>query len=103
MQHEGMCMENTMSGMCYRFSQGSTISKITYPFKIIYSVERKANTVDFVLFSDAVHLNNLNYQLTPSIILEIVQWRKKEGKECKIIYIKYMITSLFVQIICCII
>ena len=32
------------------------------------------------------HLNNFNYQLTPSIILEIVKWRKETGRDCKIIF-----------------
>jgi glycosyltransferase involved in cell wall biosynthesis len=35
---------------------------------------------------DVCHLNNFNYQLTPSIILEIVKWRKNEGRECRIVY-----------------
>lgn len=106
MQHEGMCMENTMNVYTKEmdFHTGSTISKITYPFKIIYSVEaRKKIRLILDEFSpDVVHLNNFNYQLTPSIILEIVQWRKKEGKNVKL-FIRHMITSLFVQIICCII
>ena len=29
---------------------------------------------------DVCHLNNFNYQLTPSIILEIVKWRKETGR-----------------------
>ena len=35
---------------------------------------------------DVCHLNNFNFQLTPSIILEIVKWRKQNGKKCKILY-----------------
>ena len=35
---------------------------------------------------DVCHLNNFNYQLTPSIILEIVKWRKETGRQCKIIF-----------------
>ena len=35
---------------------------------------------------DVCHLNNFNYQLTPSIILEIVKWRKETGRDCKIIF-----------------
>ena len=33
-----------------------------------------------------VHLNNFNYQLTPSIILEVVKWRKETSRECKILF-----------------
>ena len=32
------------------------------------------------------HLNNFNYQLTPSIILGIKKWSKETGNKCKIIY-----------------
>ena len=35
---------------------------------------------------DVCHLNNFNYQLTPSVILEIVKYRRETGRECKIIY-----------------
>ena len=35
---------------------------------------------------DVCHLNNFNYQLTPSVILEIVQWRKKTEHNCRIIF-----------------
>ena len=35
---------------------------------------------------DVCHLNNFNYQLTPSMILEIVKWRKETGKDCKIVF-----------------
>lgn len=56
---------------------GNIISKLLYPFKIIYSVEAKRAIrrvlVDFK--PDVVHLNNINFQLTPSIIKEV----KKNG------------------------
>ena len=34
---------------------------------------------------DVCHLNNFNYQLTPSILLEIAKW-KKEGHPCRVIF-----------------
>jgi glycosyltransferase involved in cell wall biosynthesis len=46
---------------------------LTYPFKIIYSFEAKTQ-IRKVLDNfkpDVVHLNNINFQLTPSIIYEI--------------------------------
>lgn len=50
-----------------------SINYITYPFKIIYSVNARKQIrkvlEDFK--PDVVHLNNFNYQLTPSIIYEI--------------------------------
>lgn len=35
---------------------------------------------------DVCHVNNFNYQLTPSILLEINRWRKKTGRRCPIVY-----------------
>lgn len=40
-------------------------------------------------------MNNFNYQLTPSIILEICKWKKQSGHQCKIIY-----TAHDYQLIC---
>lgn len=55
------------------FHNASVLSNITYPFKIIYSVEaRKKMRIVLEDFQpDVVHLNNINFQLTPSIIYEI--------------------------------
>ena len=51
----------------------ASLKYLTYPFRIIYS-RRAAKKIRAVIESfkpDAVHLNNFNYQLTPSIIYEI--------------------------------
>ena len=90
MEHEGRCVGNRVnaytSGM--DFHGGSKLSKLTYPIKTIYSKEARVQLrkvlVDFK--PDVCHLNNFNYQLTPSIILEIVKWRKETGRDCKIIF-----------------
>lgn len=70
------------------FHNGSMLSKITYPFKTIYSIEarKKIRLVLDDFQPDVVHLNNFNYQLTPSVILEIVKWRKNNKKNCKIVF-----------------
>ncbi|MDF2484871.1 MAG: hypothetical protein K0R46_1039 [Herbinix sp.] len=49
------------------------IKKIIYPIHIIYSLEakRKIRNVILKFKPDIVHLNNINFQLTPSIIEEI--------------------------------
>lgn len=49
------------------------LQKLLYPFKIIYSKEarRKIRAVLEDFQPDVVHLNNFNFQLTPSIIYEI--------------------------------
>lgn len=58
------------------------------PFRIIYSREarKKIRAVLDDFQPDVVHLNNIQYHLTPSIILETNKWRKETKKECKIIY-----------------
>ncbi len=54
-----------------------SLKKFMYPFKIIYSIEaRKRIRKVLDNFSpDIVHLNNINFQITPSIIDEI--YKKK--------------------------
>ena len=46
------------------------IQKVLYPFKIIYSREarKKIGVIIRNFQPDIVHLNNFNFQLTPSII-----------------------------------
>ena len=70
------------------FHNGGILSKITYAFKTIYSIEarKKIRLVLDDFQPDVVHLNNFNYQLTPSIILEIVEWRKENKRDCKIVF-----------------
>ena len=67
---------------------GGKLSKLLYPFKIIYSVEARI-AIRKVLddFSpDVVHLNNFNFQITPSVIFEIRKYEKQSGKKIKIIF-----------------
>lgn len=53
------------------------ISRFLYPFKIIYSLEAKRKIARVIddFKPDIVHMNNINFQLTPSIIYAI----KKKG------------------------
>lgn len=48
----------------------SKFKKLLYPFKIIYSFEakRKIKKIIKQFKPDIIHLNNINFQLTPSII-----------------------------------
>lgn len=69
------------------FSRG--ISKnLKAPFRIIYSSEarKKIRAVLGKFNPDIVHLNNIQFHLTPSIILEVNKYRKDTGKNIKIIY-----------------
>ena len=70
------------------FHGGSKLKKLLYPLKTIYSAEarRKIRLVLEDFQPDVCHLNNFNYQLTPSIILEIRKWEKQSGHPCRILY-----------------
>ena len=90
MEHEGRCVGNAVNAYTtdMDFHGGSILSKVTYPIKTIYNLEarKKIRLVLDNFQPDVVHLNNFNYQLTPSIILEIVKWRQSMGKTCKIVF-----------------
>ena len=89
MEHEGRIVGNHAeiytSNMDFHTGK---LSKLMYPFKIIYSKEayKKISLVLDDFNPDVVHLNNFNFQLTPSIIYAIRDWEKKNKKRIKIIY-----------------
>ncbi len=90
MDHErrivGNHVESYTSNM--DFHGGSKLSKLTYPLKTIYSKEarQKIRLVLDDFQPDICHLNNFNYQLTPSILLEIRKWEKQSSHPVKIVY-----------------
>ena len=90
MEHEGRCVGNAVNAYTDNmdFHGGSKLSKLTYPIKSIYSSEarKKMHIVLNDFQPDVVHLNNFNYQLTPSVILEIRLWKKVTGHKCKIVF-----------------
>ncbi len=67
------------------------------PFRIIYSTEarKKIKKVLYEFQPDVVHMNNIQFHLTPSIILEIEKYRRKTGRKVKIVY-----TAHDYQLIC---
>lgn len=99
MEHEGRCVGNHAEAYTsdMDFHRGSMLSKISYPLKTIYSSEARKQLRKVLddFHPDACHLNNFNYQLTPSIILEIVKWRKQKHKQCKVI-----LTAHDYQLVC---
>lgn len=99
MEHEGRCVGNRVNAYTsdMDFHGGSAISKLTYPVKTIYSSEarKKIRLVLDDFEPDVCHLNNFNYQLTPSVILEIEKWKKETGKACRIVF-----TAHDYQLIC---
>lgn len=78
------------------FHTGKT-EKILYPFRIIYSktARRKLRCVLEDFAPDVIHLNNFNFQLTPSIIYEIKKYEKDSKKKVKILY-----TAHDTQLVC---
>ncbi len=70
------------------FHGGSRISKLFYPFKTIYSSDAKKKMLAVLkdFNPDVVHLNNFNYQLTPSVIYAVEKYRKASKRKVKIIY-----------------
>ena len=99
MEHEGRIVGNRVGAYTSNmdFHGGSKLSKLLYPIKTIYSAEarKKIRMVLEDFQPDVCHLNNFNYQLTPSIILEIRKWERQSGHKCKILF-----TAHDYQLIC---
>ena len=70
---------------------------LTAPLRIIYSAEarKKITRVLYDFEPDAVHLNNIQFHLTPSIILAVEAYRKKTGRKVRLVY-----TAHDYQLIC---
>lgn len=90
MEHEGRCVGNRVNAYTadMDFHGASKLDKLTYPVRTIYSAQarRKLRLVLEDFQPHVCHLNNFNYQLTPSIILEIVKWRKETRRDCRIVF-----------------
>ena len=99
MEHEGRIVSNSAEQYTGNvdFHTTSKLKQLTYPLKTVYSSEAKKK-IGIVLNSfqpDVVHLNNFNYQLTPSIIYAVKEYEKKSNKRVKILY-----TAHDYQLIC---
>lgn len=99
MEHEGRCVGNSADAYTsdMDFHGGSRLEKLAYPIKTVYSREtaKKMTLVLEKFQPDVVHLNNFNYQLTPTVITATEKWRKKSGKQCRIVF-----TAHDYQLIC---
>lgn len=86
MEHDGRCVGNRVNAYTsdMDFHGGSIFAKLTYPIKTIYSSEARKQIREVLddFKPDVCHINNFNYQLTPSIILEIKKW----NKNCRIVF-----------------
>lgn len=89
MEHEGRIVGNAVDSYTSNmdFHTGK-LQKLMYPFKIIYSTEarKKIRRVLEDFRPDVVHLNNINFQITPSIIDEIRGFDKNKTKKVVIVY-----------------
>ena len=98
MEHEGRIVGNRAEIYTGNMDfHSGKLDKLLYPFKIIYSSEA-ANKIRKVLEDfkpDVVHLNNFNFQLTPSIIYAVRKYEKAHQKEVRLIY-----TAHDTQLVC---
>ena len=89
MEHTGRIVGNRVESYTsdMDFHEGG-LRKLLYPFKIIYSMEarKKLRPVLFDFMPDVVHLNNINFQLSPSVIDEVRAYEKKSGKPVRIVF-----------------
>lgn len=67
---------------------GGVKKNLKAPLRIVYNrqARKEIRKVLDDFKPDIVHLNNIQFHLTPSIILETDAWRKQNRKDCKIIY-----------------
>lgn len=77
--------------------QNGIMKNLAAPISIIYSREARKQIRKVLddFQPDVVHLNNIQFHLTPSIILETERYRKSTGSNLKIIY-----TAHDYQLIC---
>jgi len=88
MEHKDRIVSNSANAYTSNMDfHSSKFAKILYPFKVIYSMEarKKIREVLEVFKPDVVHLNNFNFQLTTSIIVEIRKYEKETSRKVKII------------------
>ncbi len=89
MEHEGRIVGNHAESYTSDMDfHSGRLAGLLYPFKIIYSKEarRKIRQVLDDFQPDAVHLNNFNFQLTPSVLYEIDKYRRDIGNKVKIVF-----------------
>lgn len=89
MEHEGRIVGNHAESYTSNmdFHTGK-LQKLLYPFKILYSSEarKKIRVVLEDFAPDVVHLNNINFQITPAILYEIRDFEKKSKNKIKVVF-----------------
>ncbi len=98
LENEKNILSNSAGAYVSDLDFGSGIRKnLSAPFRIIYSREarKKIRRVLDSFSPDILHLNNIQFHLTPSIILEAQKYREETKKDLRIIY-----TAHDYQLIC---
>ena len=98
MEHEGRIVGNDIHEYTQDMDFHQTgLGRLLYPFKILYSREAKKKIAKVLedFKPDVVHVNNFNFQLTPSILYGIKDYAKKSKKHIPIIF-----TAHDYQLIC---
>ena len=89
MEHAGRVVGNRVESYTSDMDfHGGGLKKLLYPLHIIYSTEakRKIRLVLEDFQPDVVHLNNINFQLTPSVIYAVRDYEKKCGRHIRLVY-----------------
>ena len=73
---------------CIDYHTDNLKDKLSSAVGTVYSAEAKRKMREMLVRfqPDVVHLNNFNYQLTPSVIEAVAEWRWKNKRKCRIIY-----------------
>ncbi|MBQ9612132.1 MAG: glycosyltransferase [Lachnospiraceae bacterium] len=88
MEHEGRIVGNRVNAYTADVNfHKKSLAQLTYPIKILYSTEarKKIRLVLDDMQPDVVHLNNINFQITPSIIDEIRLYERQTGRKVRVI------------------
>ena len=97
MEHPDNCVGNALGLYTSNmdFHGGSLLKKLGYPLRVIRSREAQEKMGKLLehFQPDVVHINNFNYQLTPSILVAAQKYRKK--RPLRIVY-----TAHDVQLVC---
>lgn len=89
MEHKGRIVGNKVNAYTadMDFHSGK-LDKLLYPFKIIYSFDARKQIRKVLdnMQPDVVHMNNINFQITPSIIDEIKKYEKQNGRKVRLVF-----------------
>ncbi|MBO5522025.1 MAG: glycosyltransferase [Eubacterium sp.] len=88
MEHQGRIVGNRVDSYTEDVDfHRRSLAQLTYPLRILYSREarKKIRLVLDDMQPDVVHLNNINFQITPSVIDEIRLYERQTGNKVRII------------------